>query len=93
MGEGLSREEKAPSAKPRLGTPEVRGTTLSTHFVLCGILARMDWAYGGGRGSTLSWNSHVILWDIIPWLSSTDMDQKVGGGLLPLQEPWLPGFL
>lgn len=39
MGEGLNREEKAPSAKPRLGTPEVRGTTLSTHFVLCGILA------------------------------------------------------
>lgn len=79
---------------PRL--PQVRGTTVSTHLFFMTssvpVFPVARWTGRGGGGSTQSWSSHAILWDI-PWLPSTDMDQEVGGGLLLLQKLWLPGFL
>lgn len=95
---GGGGDKKAP-VPSHTWAPEVKKTTWSTHFVLRVILAsipdsRWTGCVGEVRGwaSTLSWSSHVILWGI-PWLPSSDMDPGVGGSLLPLQEPWLPGFL
>lgn len=96
MGEELSRDKKAPSTNPRLPRPSPRSgrppcpPTLSSMASSMPAFPVSRWTGRWGGGSSLSWNSHVIFWDI-PWLPSTDMD-PVGGGLL-LQELWLPGFL